>query len=101
MDVVSTYKVTLQQIDEQVVNIPGFIKILSVAEQLGQIVLYAIVNPYPDPEAEPIAVAVRVHRTGHEIPARVTNWHFLGTVKLLEGVLMLHIFVDRLSVSEG
>lgn len=97
MDTVTIHKFTLQPVDEQFVNIPGFIKILSVAEQRGQIVLYAIVDPYPDPEAEPIAVAVRVHGTGHEIPARVTNWHFLGTVKLLEGVLMFHIFVDRLS----
>ena len=68
-------------------------KVLSVLSQRNQIVLYAEVetNNVDQPDAlKPIDIWV--HGTGHEITAPEEAC-FVGTVKLMNGNLMFHVYV--------
>lgn len=80
------YKYKIKVMDEQDIQIPNGAEILSVAEQYGEIVLYANV----DPEADLIPYHISVRGTGHS--AVGLRHKFLGTVKLADGALMFHVF---------
>ena len=65
--------------------------VLSVAEQRGKMVLYALVD---DSETAKENNIIYIHGTGHN--TEVSHFsRFLGTVKLEDGALMFHIFWRR------
>ncbi len=83
------WKFELDTADYQTLSIPLPAKILSVSNQGNQIVLYAEV----DTESTMLRdVAVWIHGTGHEKKA-LTTAKFIGTVKLMDGILMFHVYV--------
>ena len=83
------WKYELETTDYQLLSIPLPAKILSVSSQGNQIVLYAEIDTKSMLLRE---VAVWIHGTGHEKKAYDTST-FIGTVKLLDGALMFHVFV--------
>ena len=83
----SILKYKLEPIDEQIIQIQHPAKILSVKEQDGNIVLYAIAGK--DNKTEPITI--RIVGTGHPFKD-FQVWSFIDTVKLLNGRLMFHVF---------
>ena len=88
----SIFKYTLEVTDFQKLSLPVDSKILSVAEQNMQIVLYALVDTDSDVLDDYLII---IHGTGH--PANyVDNQVFLGTVKMANGSLMFHVFYRKL-----
>lgn len=83
------YKYTLELTDKQVLSLPQGAKLLSVEEQGGKIVLYALVNPEEKIRA---GFKIYVFETGHPLPEIIYSFDFLGTVKLQDGALMFHVF---------
>jgi len=82
------FKYTLEVLEVQRLDIPKGSKLLSVEEQYGNIVLYALVD---DTQGGLDSFEIFVKRTGY--PADdIENYKFLGTVKLSEGKLMFHVF---------
>lgn len=86
------FKYVLEAADLQVLELPGPSKVLSVHEQRGDMVLYAIVNE--GGKNEKVEVAIR--GTGHIVDFDIDMYDFIGTVKLLEGQLMFHVFTRLL-----
>ena len=80
------YKYSLAFTGPQTLEIPG--DILSVSEQNNEVVVYAMVYD----EAEPTEYTFYIYGTGHPIPEIITHAEFLGTVKMANGALMLHVF---------
>ena len=83
------WKYTLDTIEHQVLYIKKPAKVLSVSSQGNQIVLYAEVDSEADMRDK---INVWIHGTGHEVLAHDTA-DFLGTVKLMNEMLMFHVFV--------
>lgn len=82
------FKYILEPVDVQRLDIPTGSKLLSVTEQYGKIVLYALVD---DAQGGLDSFEIFVKGTGR--PADdIDNCKFLGTVKLYEGELMFHVF---------
>lgn len=86
------FKYSLAVTDDQQVVLPLGTKVLSVAEQHGNVVLYAVVN---ESEHRVEHREVRIHGTGHNCSETLDdyNFNFIGTVKLQGGALMFHVFV--------
>lgn len=84
------WKYTLDTTDYQLVNIKAPAKILSVDEQYENIVLYAEVD---DSSLVDNEVGIWIHGTGHEKVAPETA-KFIGTVKLMGGQLMFHVYAE-------
>lgn len=82
------YKYNLESTDKQIISLPYNSQLLSVAEQYENIVLYALVDTK---EAKTKDVTIIIHGTGHNADD-VDAAHFLGTVKLMNGGLMFHVF---------
>jgi len=85
------FKYTLEILDVQRLDIPTGSKILSVAEQYGNIVLYALVD---DARGGLDSFEIFIRGTGHPF-GDIDNCEFLGTVKLDEGRLMFHVFYKK------
>jgi hypothetical protein len=85
------FKYILKAEDKQVLTLPLPAKILSVAEQFQNIVLYAMV--YPDCRQGSVDRTIYIVGTGHDAE-HLYDKTFIGTVKLAEGALMFHIFTD-------
>ena len=86
------FKYILEITDEQELILPMDSKILSVKEQYGDIVVYALVNT----SIKGIeGYSFIIHGTGHNTIENIDNYIFLGTVKLKEGALMFHVFYDQ------
>jgi hypothetical protein len=84
---------------EQVLELPATTRIISVAEQRNEIVLYAIVDLS---EAEQSKHKVWVIGTGHPLPEQAALGRFLGTVNLYSGSLMFHVFTKEIRIkAEG
>ena len=66
-------------------------KILSVAEQRDNIVIYVLV-PVSDEELSTKKVKILVTGTGHTIHESMYEYKFLGTVNMYNGTLMFHVF---------
>lgn len=85
------FKYTLDIVDYQELTLSENSKILSVANQRDNIVLYALTN-----ELTTCTYAIIMHGTGH--PADdVIGAQFIGTVSLYNGSLMFHVFARRIS----
>lgn len=82
------HKYNLKSTDYQELVLPLGSKILSVNEQRENIVLYALV----DTAITQIELfSIIIHGTGH-LANDVEDYIFLGTVKMMNGSLMLHVF---------
>lgn len=97
------YKYKLRLKDNQHIKLPLGSKILSVIDQIDQfgptIMLYAlvedeIVESMVGDLSKPDVYDIAVRGTGH--PAHnIIDYDFLGTVKLLEGHQIYHVFYRR------
>lgn len=84
-------KYTLDIVDYQELTLSENSKILSVANQRDNIVLYALTD-----ELSTCTYSIIMHGTGH--PADdVIGAQFIGTVSLYNGSLMFHVFARRIS----
>lgn len=83
------FKYALGPEERQVTSFPKGSKIVSVASQQDQLVVYAIV---PIDEKEVVYHEFATYGTGHELPGDLADFEFLGTSLLFDGVLVLHVF---------
>jgi hypothetical protein len=84
------YKYDLAIRDDQTVKLPLGAKILSVHEQYGNIIFYALVDKDIE-ETDDFYFICR--GTGHNADfIEEFGFQYLGTVKLYNGGLMFHIF---------
>ncbi len=83
------FKYTLKAKDVQDVVIPYPNRILSVTEQYGSIVVYALVDDCEDRDGEIYNFQIR--GTGHDASG-LEGYTFLDTVKIHGGDLMFHVF---------
>lgn len=65
---------------------------LSAEEQNGNIVIYGLVNLNEETLEEH---EMLVCGTGHGIHENITDYNFLGTTKLENGLLVFHVFYKR------
>lgn len=97
----AVWKFALEVKDRQRIALPVGAKALSVAEQRGTLCLWALVDP-DERLTEPRAVCIV--GTGHEIDeADTANTEFIGSVLMLGGNLVFHVFVaaaERFFVEE-
>jgi hypothetical protein len=87
------FKYTLKIIQEQEVKVPICSKVLCAKVQFGNPVIYVIA---PDVQITQKFMHIKIFmfETGEEIPDKFQMEHnYIGTFKLNEGKLMLHIFV--------
>ena len=89
----SIWKYKLDIANYQTIPILEPAKILSVSSQGNQIVLYAEVNTDNMEKMYSLKIIdIWIHGTGHEVKAP-KNSRFIGTVKLMGGTLMFHVYV--------
>jgi hypothetical protein len=89
-------KFILQSVDRQVVKIPLPAKILSVIEQHGEIVMYALMCK----DAPTVPKTIDIYGTGHDVRDKRTDFCdglsepgiFIGTVSTENGSLIWHVF---------
>jgi len=86
------FKYVLEVEPTQFIKVENLVKVLSVEEQQGEIVLYCAVDDKEDFYAHTKELEILVVGTGHLREENFGLWHFVGTVKLMEGDLMFHIF---------
>ena len=86
------YKYTLKTVDFQNLELPKGSKIISVIELYDGIVLYAIVDTDTS-ETELYDIAIK--GTGHPFPEKLDTYTFLGSVKLMNGQLIFHVFYKK------
>lgn len=81
---------------DHALQLPKGAKVLSAGEQLGDIMLWVLVNP--DPTVEHEVRQFEVHGTGHQIvyPDELT---FIDTVHLNDGKFIFHVF-ERVESSD-
>lgn len=82
------YKYPLEIIDEQVVLLPAYARILTVQAQHDAPYLLALVNPNLPNE---VPVTIRMFGTGHPIEDS-DGLEYVGTFQILEGDLVFHVF---------
>lgn len=84
------YKYPLKITDGLQLELPKDSVVLSVAEQDSHIVLYALVDTV---EKEKETHLIRIVSTGHPLPENfLLEFSFIGTVKMMNGQLMFHVF---------
>ena len=70
-------------------DVPAGSQILSVQEQFGEICIWMLVDPTLEKEER----RFEVYGTGHPINYDMGTWRtYIGTVKLENGSLIMHIF---------
>ena len=87
------WKYTLNAETINFIDMPLGAEVLSVETQDVDIVLYALVNSTEKAQQQ---IEVRTYGTGHEIDVNISNYKFVGTVKLYDGSLMFHLFYKRI-----
>jgi len=85
---ISKYK--LENIDQQTIVIPLPARILSVAEQNNDIVLYSIIDDEKDVPKIPVDILIK--GTGDVVENNIGLYTFIGTVKLFDGKEIWHVF---------
>lgn len=74
-------------LSEQIIHLPQDYKIISVIEQFGKIQMYVLIQP----------VTIYVNPTGMQVQDNIFNdFEFIGTVQLLNGAYIAHIFKDKI-----
>lgn len=86
------WKYPIQEISGyQFLSVPRGAKFLSAIEQYGKATLYAMVDP-----VAPVTQTKVVVRWTGAMDDEYSGTHvFLGTVKLYDGEMVLHIFVEK------
>lgn len=93
--IIGKYKLTVT--DRQVLEIPAPATILSVIEQHGDVVLYALLNE----KAPTVTKVIDIYGTGNRIPFERSTYEgepqtepgkFIGTVSTANGSLIWHVF---------
>jgi hypothetical protein len=84
------FKYPIEEKGLQRISIPKDHKILSVANQNGQICIWILV----DPSNEKKEFGFRVYETGHAVEGE-SNLEFLGTVPSKAGFLIFHVFKEE------
>jgi len=82
------YKYTLTP-SNKVLAIPGCLKIISVESQRQEIVVYALIETSSDTTK---GFEFLVIGTGHDINVDIDVYEFLGTVSMVDGTFMFHVF---------
>lgn len=83
------YKYPLEMKDKQVLMLPPGCRILSVINQGGNMVLYALV----DIENYKYAVNIYIVGTGNPVPPEIDEAAFVATVQ--QGQFVWHVFADK------
>ena len=92
------YKYTTKVTDTQIIELPKGSEILSVIEQYENIVFYALIDPE---ETSKEYFKFQIRGTGHNAGNfKRQNYIFLGTVPLIEGQLIFHVFYRKLTPEE-
>lgn len=81
------FKYELDFEEMQTIEIPSE-NILTAKGQYGKIVIYALI----DTDIPPIEYKFLMVGTGHQIGYDTNNFKFLDTVKLANGMYMMHVF---------
>jgi hypothetical protein len=76
-------------LDGDPLTLPAGSKVISVKNQHDNIVLYAIVDTDIN---DKMIYSIFITGTGQEIGKDLTDYTFLGTVSLLGGEFMFHVF---------
>lgn len=84
------YKYPIRIEDRQVVGLPKGAEILSMQIQKGNLCLYALVDASV---VEIEFVPICIYGTGHNIE-NADNLKFIGSAKMHEGELVLHVFEE-------
>lgn len=82
------YKYVLKVTDHQEVTLPVGATILSVQVQREAVCLWAMVDPEEEMGKDH---TIEIYRTGHPVE-HPEGLHFIGTVQLLDGRLVFHVF---------
>lgn len=85
------FKFELEIEDLQEVAMPLNAELLTAQVQNGRVVVWAVVDT---DEVERVTRTFRICGTGHHLP--VDPGHYLGTVQLLGGSLVFHVFAEPL-----
>jgi hypothetical protein len=80
------WKIALENIDEQTIEMPANAEILSAQMQSETLCIWAMVNP----RNEKVKRIFHIFGTGHSIPEAKRK--FIGTYQLYEGALVFHLF---------
>lgn len=86
------YKYPFEITDEQTLMLPTNAQILTVQTQWDAPCLWAMIDPE---EKRTEKVTIRVYGTGHPIDDS-DNLDYLGTVQMLSGQLVFHVFRKNL-----
>jgi hypothetical protein len=84
------HKYTLENIDQQTIEVPLPARILSVIEQNNDIILYAVVDDSEDVPKIPVDISIK--GTGDIVENGIGLYTLLGTVKLFDGKEIWHVF---------
>ena len=84
------YKYTLDIKDFQLIDISGFIKILSVIEQDDKLVLYTIIDSESRISS---AIPIFIYGTGNDCD-EAYNKRFINSVSMFDGRLIWHVFTN-------
>jgi len=91
-------KYVLSVTDRQVLEIPAPAQILSVIEQRGEVVLYALIDYGTE---STVTKVIDIYGTGHKVPKDRSTYEgepqtepgaFIGTVSTENGGLIWHVF---------
>lgn len=82
------YKYPLVVTDEQTIMLPEGAKVLTLEEQYGEPMLWALV----DPDAKKEGRLVRIYGTGHEVDR--SDLRYVSTFQMHGGALVFHVFMD-------
>jgi len=85
------FKYPLSVTDHQEIHVPVGGKFISVQVQNNEICLWALV----DEDKIQVAREIRVIGTGHPIYDDSGNMDYIGTVQMMSGKLIWHIFEDK------
>ena len=85
----SIWKYELVGVDRQEIVVPKDSEILCVQYQRGNPCVWVKVNPK---EKEKDVLVIWTHGTGHEFDD--SNYNYLGTYQMGDGILVFHVFVN-------
>lgn len=86
----SIYKYPLPLTDVATIEMPQGAYVLSAQVQRGDLFIWAMVNPDNPREKRHFRIA----GTGHVLEGGSSDYLFIDTVQLSDGVLVLHVFED-------
>jgi len=92
------YKYKIAMTDEQVLVLPEGAQIISIIEQYGKPVVYAMVNTKAQPDQ---IYNIRTIGTGQAIGDNLSKYKFIGTLSFRNVNLVFHYFIKLMSSELG